>query len=54
MAKFKVQPVNIRTGATAPYQVIEAVEDKFAIQEAKQNSRLADFTNWRFYTEKIK
>ena len=56
---FKVTPINIRTGATAPYYILDYAPNpnvnlkENAVKEAKTKSRLNDFDNWNFEVEKV-
>lgn len=54
MKTIKVTPINLKSGAKAPYFIIEASDKQAAINEAKQNTRLSDFNNWDFDAEILK
>jgi hypothetical protein len=59
MEKFKVTPVNMSTGAKAPYFIFELPSGNnsnnfsLATNMAKEKSRLSSFQNFYFDTIKI-
>tara|TARA_R110000782_G_scaffold253454_1_gene341559 strand:+ start:377 stop:556 length:180 start_codon:yes stop_codon:yes gene_type:complete len=59
MEKFKVIPVNIRTGAKAPYFVVSLAangnkqNETEARSVAKEMSSLSRYSNWDFEVNKI-
>jgi hypothetical protein len=53
MAKFKITPVNIRTGATAPY-FVENFENEHDVEKfASSLSPLFKFANWEASISKL-
>lgn len=56
METYRVTPVNIRSGAKAPYYVVSissGQKKEDAIIQAKSLSRLSSFDNWSFEIDRI-
>lgn len=59
-AKFRVTPMNIRNGATAPYFIVEPEKKmkkdevaEVASEQFKQRSALSKYSNWHLNIDKI-